>query len=416
MAAWKWSNFWASRRASGRRLVHINMDETAIRFWEKSGSQGYIVVPPRMLKKHFLERENGATLSQRRSVCSYVAFISDDDRINELLPQIIIVNEHTISASDVAAVEKPLALSTTLFVMRRKSAWVTGELLQEIIKLLHRCLESQLEEIHALLLLDCSPVHATERIARACARAGFLLHFVPSNMTGIMQPLDVYTFADFKRAIREEYEEEAIKSGAGKVKPLAVLELTFRCIVRVVQGKAWRHAFLGCGFGGKQFYLGERIRRRMSWPKGCPPVGDDVPSLHELHEVWCSRRSIPIGWLFHRAVSGAGAGVGLNDGDSTAATVASGRQSAWHGRLRSSSFLGRAAAASSSKSAGPPWRPRPRAPLPKPAPVAPPSSSLSPGQVTVGTAAPIALRPGLPVGRPLLPRRRPSLLDLPAPT
>ena len=416
MAAWKWSNFWASQRAFRRRLVHINMDETAIRFWEKSGSQGYIVVPPRMVKKHFLERENGATLAERRSVCSYVAFISDDERINELLPQIIIVNEHTISASDVAALQEPLALSTTLFVMRRKSAWVTGELLQDIIKLLQKCLESQLEMIHALLLLDCSPVHATERIARACARAGFLLHFVPSNMTGIMQPLDVYTFADFKRAIREEYEEEAIKSDAGKVKPLAVLELTFRCIVRVVQGKAWRHAFLGCGFGGKQLYIGERIRRRMSWQKGCPSVGDDVPSLHELQKVWSTRRSLPIGWLFHRAVSGPGAGAGLSDGDSTAVTVASCSESAWHGRLRSSSFLGRAAAASSSKSAGPQWRPRPRVPLPKPAPVAPPSPSLSPGKVTVATAAPMMMRPGLPVGRPLLPRRRPSLRDQPAPT
>ena len=154
--------------------------------------------------------------------------------------------------------------------MRRTSAWVTGELLQDIIKVLHKCLESQVSEIHALLLLDCSPVHATERIARAAARRGFLLHFVPSNMTGIMQPLDVYTFADFKRAIREEYGDEAIKSYAGKVKPLAVIQLTFRCIVRVVQGKTWRHAW-DAASAGISITLGKGFVADCPGPWVAPP-------------------------------------------------------------------------------------------------------------------------------------------------
>jgi hypothetical protein len=28
---------------------------------------------------------------------------------------------------------------------------------------------------------------------------------------------------------------------------------------------------MGCGFGWNQLHLGIRIRRRMSWPTGCPP-------------------------------------------------------------------------------------------------------------------------------------------------
>ena len=413
----------AAQAPPGRRVVHINMDETAIRFWEKSAVDGYVVVPPKMVRKHFLERENGATLAERRAVCSLVAFAADDAVVHAMLPQILVVNSHTVTAADERALKETLMDSRTHFLLRRNSAWANGDLLLEILKLLRATLGEERERIHPLLQLDCSPVHATERVARAAARNGFFLHFVPANMTGSLQPLDAYVFSNFKRVIREEFEEERLKSLTAHVSPRAVLLLTFRAVKLTIQRSAWSHAFLGCGFGGDQLQLGQRLRRRLEWPDGCPTVASDLPSLEELQRIWTRNRIIPIGWLFHLVIHSGSESVRGHDVNDGPEDLPEAPKSVWHGRLRgSSSFLsdrGSDNVASSHSAWTPPLPLPPTEPPPltaAAAAAAPPRSSLLPSgmaeqPLATGSHLP---RRRLPVGRPLLPRRRSRELPAPA--
>ena len=91
------------------------------------------------------------------------------------------------------------------------------DLMVEVIQLVARCLEPVKPLAHVLLLLDCAPVHTTQRVVAAAARAGFLLHFVPTLMTSELHPLDVYVFAQFKKVFRDYYEELAMASATGEV-------------------------------------------------------------------------------------------------------------------------------------------------------------------------------------------------------
>ena len=210
----------------------------------------------------------------------------------------------------------------------------------EVLRLLGQCLEPVKPLAHCLLLLDCAPVHCTPAVARAAARAGVLLHYVPASMTGVLQPLDCYAFSTLKRKLRQDLECACLESSTGTTTTVQVLAMTFQVVRDVLQGKSWRHAFLGCGFGGTQRAVGQRVRRRLDWLHSVPHVGSDLPSLTELQRVWYRTRRLPLGWLFHLAACNRAcedptpAGASRLAGDEERLRV-----NPWHGRLRSSSHL-----------------------------------------------------------------------------
>ena len=260
-AAWTWSNFLESRSLAGKRVVRVNMDETAVKFWQEGGA-GYVQVPGGMNKAEFLETEAKVSLSKKRMVCSLLGFISDDEETQRLLPQVLVVNKKSLAEAATREVQASLQGSTTLFLKRCDSAWVSVDLMVEVIQLVGRCLEPVKPLAHILLLLDCAPMHTTQRVAAAAARAGFLLHFVPTLMTSVLQPLDVYVFAQFKNIFRDYYEELAMASATGEVSIKDVVDISVKAATAVLSRSPWRHAFPGCGSGHDHQNIGRRASRR----------------------------------------------------------------------------------------------------------------------------------------------------------
>ena len=95
------------------------MDESAITFWQDT-PRGFVVVPLGVSKLQFLERERRATLSQKRSSCSLMAFLSDDPEVQSLLPQIVFVNSHTVSAAEAAENPSQAVLEHDLLFEKRQ--------------------------------------------------------------------------------------------------------------------------------------------------------------------------------------------------------------------------------------------------------------------------------------------------------
>ena len=125
----------------------------------------------------FLEREERATTAQRRSCCSMLPIIADDLAAQLLLPLILLVNEATVSQRDADELERAVQGSDHCWLLRRESAWVNADLLVWLLGIMRKCLR-QLEPIaQFVLLMDCSPVHATTRVAQAAAMNGIILVF-----------------------------------------------------------------------------------------------------------------------------------------------------------------------------------------------------------------------------------------------
>ena len=92
-ASWKWANFVEAQRGDTQRTVYVNMDETMIRLWQ-GGQRALVKVEPFADRKLFLDREERGTLAERRQNCSMIAFMSDCPKAQELLPAILLLNEH----------------------------------------------------------------------------------------------------------------------------------------------------------------------------------------------------------------------------------------------------------------------------------------------------------------------------------
>ena len=101
----------------------LNFDETAIRFWN-GGRRGYVLVPAGTQKNIFLEREERATASVRRSCCSLLTIIADCPLAQKLLPLILLVSEATVPQAVAAEITRRYATSEHCWLLRRNSAWL----------------------------------------------------------------------------------------------------------------------------------------------------------------------------------------------------------------------------------------------------------------------------------------------------
>ena len=86
-----------------------------------------------------------------------------------------------------------------IFILRRQSSWANADTLVDFVRLLARVLAPLAQHRHVVLTLDACPVHLSERVARACARASIFLLFVLAHMAAWLQPLDAYVFLPLKR-------------------------------------------------------------------------------------------------------------------------------------------------------------------------------------------------------------------------
>ena len=330
LAAWRWANFWEGLCPESKRVIFVNIDETSVPLREAAG-RGYAHIPPGEARAQILAAEQKCTLAQRRSDVSLVAMLSDDSAAQVLLPQILVTHERTLSKEARAKVQAHLHESTTLFLWRRRSAWVDGAAMVRILTLLKEASRPLWCDVHVVLFLDCSPVHAGKKVVAAASRMGFRLVMIPSSMTGVLQPLDVYCFAGLKKRHREGVAAHALRDPRGTVSPATVCRTLFAAVQSFVAAGVWEQAFRGCGFGARQTHLGERAKRKLLWPTGPPPVGDTLPSLRDLETVWLRGKSVPIETLFRPAVCA------IEGAEPVAGDPPGAARSPWRGRLRSSS-------------------------------------------------------------------------------
>ena len=219
-----------------------------------------MLVPAGNQKNIFLEREERATTSVRRSCCSLLTIIADCLLAQKLFPLILLVNEATVPEWVAEGIARRYATSEHCWLMRRKSAWVNADVFVWLLGVLRKCL-AQLEPIaQFVLLIDCSPVHATRRIAQAAALNSIVLVYIAPHMTGAMQPLDVNCFATLKKRIRDAYETAGHGTSNGHVNTLLLLSKMLEVAETYIVGASWAGACEGCGYGAYQAHVGQRLR------------------------------------------------------------------------------------------------------------------------------------------------------------
>ncbi len=269
------------------------MDESSVKLDPQRREKGFVAVRSSGEKATAKEKRLHMTLAERRACLTLVAFIADSLPWQRQLPQFIIGNEHVLPKSWTKGFVQGCG---NLFVLRRKSSWVTQQVLVSMLKTVAAALRRTSLSPFIVLSMDTCPVHLTETVARACARMQVHLHLIPANTTRFLQPLDVQVFAEFKLRLSQRFHAAITASNSGRLSRAEYMDLLCD-VVRVTFTKDWSRAFRRTGFWMDRLGLSASLLRAMNVPSA-PAVEVSLPTLADLQAVYPRRRQIPVEDVF----------------------------------------------------------------------------------------------------------------------
>ena len=208
-AAWKlWNHAARTAAEAGRPLLRINLDETRIPFHHTLPAGIQTKRKPTNLagllpRRHRVVQHVG--LGRQRAGFTLVALMCDDVSLQPRMPQILLGNESLFKATTVAALRPTLPPNIVLW--RRKSGWVTKDLMQDILREICGALGARTTTHQVVLLLDTAGVHICPKFLRAASLKGITVQYIPAKLTWLLQPLDTHVFARFKRFLLQKTVE-----------------------------------------------------------------------------------------------------------------------------------------------------------------------------------------------------------------
>ena len=290
-----------------------------------------------------------------RACFTHIAMICDDASLQPRLPQIFLGNEHVFPQRVIESIRPHLAKNILLW--RRKSAWVNKATMVEVVRALAAALGPELAARRVLLLLDACKIHMGAGFLRACNARGILVHYVPSKLTWLLQPLDTHAFARFKMAIGCQYRHEIMKHGQCELS--AMLRIVANVVRKILQGVRWSYAFDANGFGRHQAEVRKTILDVLD-QESAVGASSQLPTYHQFTLIFPRRAAMPLADLlsFHRRRGRAAAlepvpveAHGFLPAPVEPVAVA---HNPWRGRLRSSSALSLPKDAEETRACSPP--------------------------------------------------------------
>ena len=128
-SAWQLFNF-AEQEATrrGRRLLRVNLDETAVCLHPGRG-KGNIFVSKSQARAGVRQR---VPKWKRRCYMTHIGIICDDPSLQAVLPQFIVANERTFQARRLPTLARASPRNVTL--IRQKSAWSNAALMRRVVR------------------------------------------------------------------------------------------------------------------------------------------------------------------------------------------------------------------------------------------------------------------------------------------
>ena len=280
---WRWANFCFSQIPPGVRPLRINFDETAVCLFQGGGPGNLF------LSKTDPCAAQHATQAQRRTYLTHVALACDDPEIQPLLPQVVIGNEHSIAARDLAGLQA--ACPPNVRILRRKSAWVDNSVIAWLVRWLGVVLAPLLGERQPILFFDACRSHIHASVFGACAAARIWAVVIPARLTRLLQPLDTHVFRRYKAMLQEECQAARARSPNGQFLVVHLIPCICACVLGLLQRCDWSGAFDGDGLSAGQERVRDRIKREMQLVD-VPVVAATKPTVDELRPCFPRRARI----------------------------------------------------------------------------------------------------------------------------
>jgi len=274
---WKWSNYLHTHVPATKQALHINIDETSVKV-EMDVRYGHVSNNAKKLEKNNSLRRR-MSKSRQRTAYSFVAVLCDVEEVQRVLPQFIVVNGKQCTKAVYNALQERRPDNIVLW--RRSSAWLNVLTVCHVLRDIHRSLSAFLSTYQVILCMDSCKTHINPKVWQACSRLGFMMYPIPPKTTAILQPLDIYVFAQLKQSLRHAYQTSCIDIAASSCTLGMSVLLLMEVVPKVLLSRCWRPAFEHLGHVGNQHDLSKKVHQSMSLTEA-PCIPATFPTLVDL--------------------------------------------------------------------------------------------------------------------------------------
>lgn len=224
-----------------------------------------------------------------RTFLNHVAFICDDPLIQPLLPQIVVVNEHTLRECDFPAVR--VACGPRVRLLRLPSTWMNAGLFVKVMRWLAESLAGVMADVQPIVYFDAYKAHVNARVFLECARLRLWPVVVPAKMTWLLQPLDTHAFFAYKVHLQKEYQSARLQAPGGVLGVGGLLQCVCTSTREVLDTRHWRPAFDGDGYAAGQVGLRARILSEVGL-EVAPQIQSTQPTIALLQHCFPKRTRV----------------------------------------------------------------------------------------------------------------------------
>ena len=282
---WQWYHFLQGQVPHGRPVLRLNLDETSIKFWYEP-RQG-LCRPKGQAPRIGLGRK--ASRAQLRKAFSHIAIICDDPCLQPHLPQVLLVNQRTVSAELHRRWNSLPGCNAKLW--RGKSAWINKQTFAQVIRELGKVVRKRAGSHQAILLLDAHKCHFSTSTLSACREYNIWPVLIPARMTSLLQPLDTHVFSRFKMFLRTRLHQTMLTGANEDLTSEQVIDALLHAIKGVLQRHSWAQAFNWNGFGPR-LEVRAHLLEELAWQT--PPVLQaELPAYTQFTECFPRGCEIP---------------------------------------------------------------------------------------------------------------------------
>ena len=333
---WKWFHFLQGQVPPDRPVLRLNLDETSVRFWYEP-CKGLRRPSGQTPRAGFARK---ATRAQLRKAFSHIAIICNDTSLQPHLPQVLLVNERTVSAQ--LARRWTSLPGSNAKLWRGKSAWINDKVFAKIIRELGKVLVERAGSRQAILLLDAHKCHFSKCTLAACRDYNIWPVVIPARMTSMLQPLDTHVFSRFKMFLRTRLHQIMMTGANEDLTSEQVIDALLHAIKGVMQRHPWEQAFAQNGFG-PTFEVRAHLLEVLAW-SSLPVIDRELPAYENFAHCFPRRCEIPFMQLLSGVLPRAPRGPKRRRHEAAEDASDSGEVRAWTVRLRPRLF-GRAVVA-----------------------------------------------------------------------
>lgn len=132
-----------------------------------------------------------------------------------------------------------------------------------------------------LLIMDCHSTHLDLKVVQHLGRLGIITAIIPSKLTWLLQPLDVYVYADLKRILRHHLAAATSTHRGQEGTPGSWIAPTASAVKSVLVRTDWSEQFERLGAGLNIELLREEVRSYVSGAAVFPAL----PTCAELARI-----------------------------------------------------------------------------------------------------------------------------------